>query len=330
MAGFGAYVALSVIIHAIFTTMLGITLPFAFYTSASSLLSLLAGPFGVAIAILVGVVGAAFGQQKLNRSQYAMIVWSCATRYSGAFYTPTDLLPSSQSLRLFTTGNGQVSGGSDPAQSDKELSLRAVERQSAESTSQRAENDLRRTQSELERTASQLERAEARLKQERLNTAATTTELNRRAAIQNRLEEDIRRLSAERQELIANVETAESKTRSAQDQLRHATEKYDASVESRRREIERLWVVHFPRFIFAPKVLRWTAEKTFSERLEVERALIELREAQDPVALSRGKMNSTGEHHAGFKLSPNVPARIFFRVHDGKVEINRILKKNEM
>ena len=39
-AGFGAYIALTTVMHAVFTTALGITLPFAFYTGATTLLSI--------------------------------------------------------------------------------------------------------------------------------------------------------------------------------------------------------------------------------------------------------------------------------------------------
>ncbi|MBE3576543.1 MAG: hypothetical protein IMX00_02460 [Limnochordales bacterium] len=48
-AGFGGYVALSTIVHAIFTTALGITLPFAVYTGLSSLMAFLTGPIGIAL-----------------------------------------------------------------------------------------------------------------------------------------------------------------------------------------------------------------------------------------------------------------------------------------
>ena len=53
MAGFGAYIALSVIVHFIFTTILGITLPFAVYAFLSSTLAFFANPV-VAIPLGVG------------------------------------------------------------------------------------------------------------------------------------------------------------------------------------------------------------------------------------------------------------------------------------
>ena len=49
-AGFTAYMALTSIMHTIFTMLLGVTLPFAAYTGATTLLSVLTGPVGIAIA----------------------------------------------------------------------------------------------------------------------------------------------------------------------------------------------------------------------------------------------------------------------------------------
>jgi hypothetical protein len=48
-AGFGGYVALTTIVHAIFTTALGITLTFTVYTGLTSLTAFLTGPIGIAL-----------------------------------------------------------------------------------------------------------------------------------------------------------------------------------------------------------------------------------------------------------------------------------------
>ncbi len=48
--GFGAFLALTTVLHAIFTTTLGIVLPFALYTSATAALGALLGPFGILLA----------------------------------------------------------------------------------------------------------------------------------------------------------------------------------------------------------------------------------------------------------------------------------------
>ena len=45
-SSFGAYIAINTIIHAIFTSFLGITLPFAVYTGVAKGVSIIAGPIG--------------------------------------------------------------------------------------------------------------------------------------------------------------------------------------------------------------------------------------------------------------------------------------------
>lgn len=64
--GFSAYIALSTIIHTLFTTILGVTLPFAVYTTASTVLSILTGPVGWAIlgTVFAGMV--TFQGKKVN------------------------------------------------------------------------------------------------------------------------------------------------------------------------------------------------------------------------------------------------------------------------
>ena len=63
--GFGTYLALTTVMHAVFTGILGITLPFAAYTGATSALSFLTGPAGILISLSVGVLGYFWGQRKM-------------------------------------------------------------------------------------------------------------------------------------------------------------------------------------------------------------------------------------------------------------------------
>ncbi|GIV14722.1 MAG: hypothetical protein KatS3mg022_0157 [Armatimonadota bacterium] len=64
--GFSAYIALSTIIHTVFTTMLGVTLPFAVYTTASTVLSVLTGPVGWAILGMIFASMVMFQGKKVN------------------------------------------------------------------------------------------------------------------------------------------------------------------------------------------------------------------------------------------------------------------------
>jgi len=75
LSGFGAYVAFTTVMHAIFTTVLGITLPFGVYTAATSGLAILAGPIGW--LLVVGFGGHQFlkGKKRLSRSLLTQAVW---------------------------------------------------------------------------------------------------------------------------------------------------------------------------------------------------------------------------------------------------------------
>jgi hypothetical protein len=331
MAGFGAYIALSVIMHAIFTTMLGITLPFAFYTGASSVLSLLTGPLGIAIAVAAGVLGYAFGHKKLNRSQYSMIVWTCVTHCKKPLYTQTDLLPSRRQPYLLTNGTPPTgpSGPDAPDRSDRELLASASEKQSAQSSHALACSDASAKSKELERLRAKVARAESELAAARLRNSVVSSAANQMVSQIARLEVEISRTTAEAKQWASKAQAAEEAVRVSLVRLESAEQRYEAKVEGRRREIEGLWKVHFPTFTFLPRALRWVAEKNFNERLEVERALIELRDASDPVSISRGKMQGTDQHHSGFKLAAGTPARIYYSVSGARIEITHILKKSE-
>lgn len=79
-AGFGAYVALTTAMHAVFTTALGVTLPFGVYTGATSALSLASGgallvPLGAFLAL-----NARRSNTKLIRAMTPMILLSLSTR----------------------------------------------------------------------------------------------------------------------------------------------------------------------------------------------------------------------------------------------------------
>jgi len=69
LAGFSSYIFLTTMIHAIFTTLLGITLPFAFYTSATSLVSLLSGPVG-----WIGISGATLYQLRKHKHKLTQTI----------------------------------------------------------------------------------------------------------------------------------------------------------------------------------------------------------------------------------------------------------------
>lgn len=93
-SGFGAFVALTTIMHAVFTTTLGITLPFAAYTTSTSILSFFLGPAGWII-----LAGAEFFMFKNNKNKLiyellSQVVWASVIEYGGRFTPKDDMLPS--------------------------------------------------------------------------------------------------------------------------------------------------------------------------------------------------------------------------------------------
>lgn len=73
--GFGAYLALTTIIHAVMTTFLGITVPFAVYTAATSTLSFLLGPVGVSLMLIMAVgFSGRQGQRRIDQFVMAHVV----------------------------------------------------------------------------------------------------------------------------------------------------------------------------------------------------------------------------------------------------------------
>ncbi len=75
-SGFGAFMALTTIIHAIFTTTLGITLPFAVYTTSTSLLSFFLGPVGWFIFAGAEIYMLNRNKNKVIYELLAQVVWA--------------------------------------------------------------------------------------------------------------------------------------------------------------------------------------------------------------------------------------------------------------
>ncbi len=83
--GMGAYLALTTIIHAVCTTALGITLPFAAYTGASYALSFILGPAGFIAVTGIAVAQVFIGGQKFTREVMAQAVWAAVSAYGSKF-----------------------------------------------------------------------------------------------------------------------------------------------------------------------------------------------------------------------------------------------------
>lgn len=93
-SGFGAYVALTTIMHAIFTTTIGITLPFAAYTGATSFLAFITGPIGWAALVGVEAIMINHNKDKLIYELLSQVVWRSVESYGHRFTSREEELPS--------------------------------------------------------------------------------------------------------------------------------------------------------------------------------------------------------------------------------------------
>ncbi|HXE08232.1 MAG TPA: hypothetical protein VN612_10070 [Acidobacteriaceae bacterium] len=328
--GFGAYLALATVMHAVFTSMLGITLPFAAYTTATSAMSILTGPLGVLFSLGLGVLGYFWGRRKIERSQYAMIVFTCVGHADRSLVPATHTLPSSQRYKLLTSGDAVPDVIPGEERHDYEQLL--LERTSRDQATQALEVARATATAADERIATlsrRLQRAEELLAS---YAARQSTDASLQSALRKLVEDQSKGISSFRMELEAAKSTAEQASAKLEVQKNHTAAaecRYVSRLEKRGKELRDLWSIHYPRMEFSQQALRWSAEQDFRGRIEIERALKEMHEAADPVKLSRSRMHATGEHHSRFTLADGVECRLFYVVRNGNVEIRRMCKKKD-
>jgi hypothetical protein len=330
-AGFGAYLALTTVMHAVFTSMLGITLPFAAYTTATSALSLLTGPAGVTISLGVGFLGYFWGRRKIERSQYAMIVATCVWRAQGPTAPPTRELPSARVYKLL--GDGSSSTLNVPRNETEDFESLEWDREKA-LQAQKALEHVERQAGQANSAASLqenlLKRAEDRLAE---ITSRSYTDQALQASLKQQFQDERKR----RETLVTDLAKAKLEAEGIRERLADAKreqERLEALHVSRRerrsKELKQLWAIHFPKVDFQPQPLRWAAEQDWESRLEIERALAELARADDPVTLSRSKIHTTHEHHSGFMIAGGVPCRLFYKVVEGRIDVRKMCKKKDV
>lgn len=313
-AGFGAYLALTTIIHAVATTLLGITLPFAAYTTATSALSLLTGPIGWALVPLVIIIRWRSSERKLSRTLFAGLV--ATGSQSPDFFKPSDSIAPSGTLN--STKVDQTARAADLLEQEKyraEANLDVVARKLAKETDElerahagrkRAEEAADTYRSKLAESAARSEREITRLKQALAQAAhSALAEMSKSEEHQC----EIRRLSDDNERLRQVVEEARIRQSSFED--------------GEGKKLLDLWTIHFPRMTFEPKAVRWAVHKNHRERISLERKLKELHDCDDPAALSRGKMREAGDHHLKFRLE-TVECRMFYRLANERIVITNL------
>lgn len=330
--GFGTYLALTTVMHAVFTSMLGITLPFAAYTGATSALAMLTGPAGIMFSLSLGALGYFWGRRKIERSQCAMIVWTCVL-HAGRRLTPATVeLPSARRHLLLTSGSDEQVSGVPPEVLGDDLGLReSFNAASGASDAKRAaQRNADKNDASVRSYEERLRRVEDRLA---ATVQKTLEDQALKTALKSQMDQDRRTKQRLEEELVSAKNEAENSLRllseKSQEEER-AVSRHHKHLERRSSELKALWSIHFKNLDFHSQPLRWAADQDFSGWLEIERALKELSEATDPVILSRSKMHTTGEHHLGFTIPHKVPCRIFYVVSNGRIGIRRMCKKKDV
>jgi hypothetical protein len=106
---------------------------------------------------------------------------------------------------------------------------------------------------------------------------------------QQRTKRTISQLQDELRKALDGASTAKAKLVRQERETLEAEARYVSRLERRSKELRELWEIHYPRIDFSQQPVRWSAEQDFKGRIEIERALKELAEADDPVTLSRSK-----------------------------------------
>ena len=84
-SSFGAYIAINTIIHAIFTSFLGITLPFAVYTGVAKGVSIIAGPIGWCALGGYSIYSLIKTSRKLTSAMMSVVVFIAMTIHGKSF-----------------------------------------------------------------------------------------------------------------------------------------------------------------------------------------------------------------------------------------------------
>lgn len=313
-AGFGAFLALTTIIHAVVTTAFGITLPFAVYTSATSALGILTGPFGWTIAALVMIGGWRMSERKLSRGIFAGLLTVASE--SAEFPKPSRIIAAS--IHLNPTDVNEAA-----------LTANALEQQRlrAESNADSVVKKIAVENKNLERSQAAHQRAEINADSAR-RKLASSTDLSEKQI--SRLKESLAKAedtvllemskSEEHQRTISQLKLEIERLQKSLDEARVRQGTFE---EGEGKRLLELWAIHLPKMVFERQPVSWTVHRNHNERLSLERKLMELHGCEDPAALSRGKMRDTGEHHLKFRLDA-VECRMYYRVNKGEISITKL------
>ena len=154
-SSFGAYIAINTIIHAIFTSFLGITLPFAVYTGVAKGVSIIAGPIGWCALGGYSIYSFIKTSGKLTSAMMSVVVFIAMTIYGKSFSVDENGAPlwiTSDSIEYQEYKNNQyriIQLNDKVKILSKDLALSQEKKQRLEASKQKLEKALKTQQSDV-------------------------------------------------------------------------------------------------------------------------------------------------------------------------------------
>lgn len=151
-SSFGAYIAINTIIHAIFTSFLGITLPFAVYTGVAKGVSIIAGPIGWCALGGYSIYSFIKTSGKLTSAMMSVVVFIAMTIYGKSFSVDENGAPlwiTSDSIEYQEYQNNQyriIQLNDKVKIHSKDLTLSQEKAQKIEAAKQKLEKELQKQQ----------------------------------------------------------------------------------------------------------------------------------------------------------------------------------------
>ena len=338
-AGFGAYIALSTILHAVFTTTLGITLPFAAYTSAASFLSFFTGPAGWLILGGAQVIALRKNKNKLTYELLAQVVF-LSVQTHGNFFDETsnidlpDYMPDmgrdkkkAQEKKILELKSQITNKEIDLKQAQEKLVKLKVDLDKASQAREAILQEKKKIEAALKNRSAYSEKSFESLLQKMENLQeklqVKDSEIETYTVLLDEVEE-------ERQYLALQVDRLKKEKEDIEEQITVLQGQLDKSAKN----LEKNWTTTYKTIEFNPKVFKEVV-KEFSENdiPYIQSTLVEIVAADDPRSLpnNRGKMHNSGLEHIAFRSDS--PGRIFYRINPNNsnqsIYIEQITKHND-
>ena len=307
-SSFGAYIAINTIIHAIFTSFLGITLPFAVYTGVAKGVSIIAGPIGWCALGGYSIYSLIKTSGKLTSAMMSVVVFIAMTIYGKSFSVDENGAPlwiTSDSIEYQEYKNNQyriIQLNDKVKILSKDLTLSQEKAQKIEAAKQKLEKVLQKQQANPNQTDQQ---SIDNLKEQiRVISQQLSTVQENRKQIEKQYQAQIKEsdaLKARNKELKSQNKTLQEESNYAQEiqALKEAIIEDEQAYDSdkKRQDEGKILQRKFEDFELEKQFLADYTRSTKVVRDDIDRMLIRLYKISDPTqidATHNSKIDSLG------------------------------------